>query len=753
MKSKHLSLAAAIAVASTSALISSPGHAQARTLDEIVVTARKREESIQDIPVSVTAVSGEELAARNIVQMSDVLAISPNANIQVAQGNPTSLRMTIRGQTVSDILLTLDPAIGVYNDGFYLARPDGAATDMLDVERVEVLRGPQGTLFGRNTTGGALNITTVKPVHELEGSVKGRVGNYGRRDLEGVLNLPLVADQLALRVAASTLNYDGFGDNKTTNEDVPSEDSEHFLGKLLWTPTDSFELLLKADIQDMTLRDQPIVVNYYADNPAGDNTRAYIAGLSGGSDSPDNYRGDVIGDIDTIFQDVDPVSELESKIFSATAIWDLDAFTVKFLSGYRELDRVSQIDLDGTPYPVMTTETRLNDYENFSAELQVLGTALDGSLEWVTGVMYFTEEGNEGSTTALGSVPSLGGIGVISNFDGDITNDAVGAFAQATYALSEDLSVTGGLRYSKDEKELISRNSSTIPLLAMTVCSVPSSGSQCRAAFDLEDDSIDYLLSLDYQLTPDVMVFARTTTGYKSGGHQLRGSGAFFTPADPEEVTDYEVGFKADLAEGSLRVNGALFYTEYENIHRSALVFINNASATLLVNAAEGTVQGGELEISWLPTDKLQLGATLGYTDATYDQYDDLDASGNTVDRSGEKFLSVPEMTYTLSAAYTQPTSFGALLARLDYIWRDEMITGSYVGSNDPTTVLATELGLLNGRVTVEMDNGLDLSLFGRNLTDEREPVVGLDITTTTGWSGSQWSRPREYGLEAVYRF
>src|SRR5690606_4681680 len=146
---------------------------------------------------------------------------------------------------------------------------------------------------------------------------------------------------------------------------------------------------------------------------------------------------------------------------------------------------------------------------------------LDGSLEWVTGVMYFTEEGNEGSTTALGSVPSLGGIGVISNFDGDITNDAVGAFAQATYALSEDLSVTGGLRYSKDEKELISRNSSTIPLLAMTVCSVPSSGSQCRAAFDLEDDSIDYLLSLDYQLTPDVMVFARTTTGYKSGGHQL----------------------------------------------------------------------------------------------------------------------------------------------------------------------------------------------------------------------------------------
>jgi len=748
MKMLKLSLASTIAaIVSAPAVAQAPSGSGAYSLQEIVTTARKREESIQDVPVSVTALGAVELAEKNIVQLSELVEVTPNAYFRNASNNPTSVRLTIRGQTVSDVLMTLDPAVGIYIDEMYIARPDGGVTDLLDVERAEILRGPQGTLFGRNTTGGAFNITTKRPEHNIvEGHAKGRFGNYGRRDYEGVLNIPLVEDILSMRLAASAMNHDGYGKGVVLGKNLATEDNQHYVAKLLWTPTEDFEVFLKADRVDLDMRTWANTMAFFASNSAATATQNYIAAQSGGTDSALNYLG---GDPDVTFQDVDPVNNAEATSYSGIATWDLSSdLSAKFVAGYRELERTNIGDFDTTPYQLHQTATGQVDYESYSTELQLLGTALDDRLDWVAGVMWFSEEGNDNSRSVI-----RGNVAGASLFDGDVENESLGVFTQGTYRLTEQWSLTGGLRYSDDTKELLSRNR-----LANGTCRVtavaPNPGI-CEAPFSRTDESVDYLLSVDYKPTEDVMLFARTTTGYKSGGHQLRGSTpASFQSVEPEEVTDYEVGFKADLFASRARLNGSVFYSEYDNAHRTAVVFLGGTSSSILTNAAEGELKGAELELTLLPIDNLTLAASLGIVDTKYKEYQDFSPDGSIVDRSDEKFLAVPEMTYSLSATYTLNLDVGNLVSTLFYNWRDEVLTGSFASSGRSDLLTAPELGQLKARVALQIAApDVELAIYGNNLTDEREMVSGLDLSTTTGVIMHQYNRPREYGLELTYRF
>lgn len=753
-------------------LAAMPAQAQTApvTLEEIVVTARKVSENIQDIPLSITALSGDALEDRSVREVRDLSATVPNVVIQASNNDPGSATVAIRGQTQAGILLTLDSSVGLYFDGVNIPRAHGLRTALVDIQRVEVLRGPQGTLYGRNTTGGAVSFVTKDPTERLEGYGQVTLGNYDQQTALGVVNLPL-SDNLAVRVVAQKGKRDGYGENANGHE-LESEDTTYFRTKAKWT-SENVTALLTADYFDHDAGGG--ITKLVGLSPAfgttpegGAITRQAAAELglpataAGWAAAAAALKGQIGGDPYRTTSIDDTFSDNKGQSVALSVDWSLDdSLTLRSVTGYRGFTTHNLIDLDGSS-AIANSSRQNTDADFYSEELQLLG---DGEgFNWVLGAYASYEEGNENSIA--NSTPALNA-NARTFLDGDVENESRALFAQGNYQLTSALTLTLGARYTWETKKLVSRNrilnangtvTTRLPVQLQddpAVCT--ATPANCTASFSDTYSDPSWLASLNYKITDDVMVYGKVTRGFRGGGQNLRGLSTVinFTPFEPETVTEYEAGLKASLADNRLRLNLAVYQDDYKDVQRQASVIIAGAQTSLITNAASAKLRGAEAEIDWLLTDELSLRGNVGYNHAKYDSFPDATLG----DRSGEDWPT-PDWTYAIGARYEAPVSFGSASVQVDYAGQSKQ---SMVPSARATADLIRQPGyaLLDARVTFKVDAwDADVALFGRNLTDKTFYSSGFvseakDAATGlfSGYASLNTGAPRTFGVTVTKRF
>ena len=675
MKVKTLSLA--IAVAASGSIVST-ALAENLVLEEITVTARKRAESLQDTPVAVTAFSSDQLNKMGVVDFEGLQKSNPNVSIIPARGaSVVASQVAIRGNVQSSSLITVDESVGVYVDDVLNARSYGVGGILVDVESVQTLKGPQGTLFGRNTTGGAMLVKTVDPSLEgLSGKVKLGVAERGSEDYFAAVNIPL-SDKVAVRLVGARSNSDGyvkFDDGRERGD----KESETVRAKLLWQVTDNTTAMFTAERVQQEGTHPLTAPGSQPNDPQYNNVPgAIFIGSDFSSADVKNYRLNI-------------THELENGEF-------------KFLAGRREYTILSNLSL--APGLGQTRQNK-PDNDDTSIELQYNGSFLDGDLDLTSGLFFFDETVHEDSRTALDLLVP----GLVTSIDQIVVDsESRSAYVQGTYHLTDALNLTLGGRYTEDEKE----------------AGLNEGGLGTIFDYELDENQFNYLVSLDYQLSEDTLLYASTGTGYRAGGPSLdvrpmNVGGVIQNVVDrneAEEITNFELGFKGDFIDGRLRVNAALFLQDYENYqyvdNESVEVAPGVFSIRRVVKNTDATIEGGEIEVkAVLPTDII-LGITYGYTKA------EIDDSNNP--NNGDALPQIPESTWSINLSKAISIGGGDLDLAADYSWRD-----SFVGNLDQLTTGADEalgstvddLGLLNLSATYSTEDWV-ITGFVKNATDE----------------------------------
>ena len=733
----------------------------------VVVTARKKEEDAQDVPLAVTALSGTALEQRNVVQLKDISSFAPNLQIVPFRGDSTGVTLGLRGQRQGGLGSDGDASVGVYLDG--VSQPRGYSTDgaLLDLSRVEVLRGPQGTLFGRNTTGGAISIFSNDPESELGASVRAEVGNFDTLKFTGILNAP-VGDTAGLRLVAHKSQRDeGFGSDLAGNE-LMSEDAQYFRLVFLANPNDRTMVRLTASqyendtgggIQHLygytSGADAQVVCSpqsqslpipgcllaapltgvdlgaLFAGDPSAFGT--LIGGLPAAIAAMDGFIASGRNNPYDALTDSDSFGDSEVRNASLTVEYDLtETLTLRSITGLVDTDKLNFTDNDGTPVPLITSSLD-QESQFFSQEVELLGAA--ERFDWVAGVYYASEEADDVYNNSFFGMP------LPPAADSDIDNSTRAVFGQANLPLADEWTLTAGYRHTWDEKKTLTRQDGT------------------RLSGKWDDNT--WLLSLQYEANDDVLVYVKAARGYRAGG--LQNNRFFQNGFDPETALEYEVGLKADfdLGPGWLRVNSALYVTDYQDIQLGVIASaVNEMGAiqlfTVDLNAAEATVFGWELEARYV-LDRLSIDFAIGHTDAEYDEFmDDGGPMGAPRDRSDEPFSEIPEWSYTLGVSFLQPLEIGAFVARIDYAWMDDTVSEPQPAGQGITIssgINNDSYGLLNARVTLELDSvGAEVALFGWNLADEEYTVTGTDLRQGAGLMAVVPGVPRTYGLSITKR-
>lgn len=697
-------------------------------LEEVVVTAQRRSESLQETPIAVTALSNEALISRNVVTTQDLMRVTPGLQVstQTAGDSGGSATFFLRGLGQQRAGNGSEPAVGIYIDDFYFPSLQGSAFSILDIEQVEVLRGPQGTLFGRNTIGGAVRYTTRKPDSDFAGYVTATVGNLGRADVTGVLNLP-IGDQLAVRLTAGRLDTDGYV--KTGNDADDAGASRTDLGRLQlrWNPSDSVSVDVGAQYTKQELDGfawaQPGPI---APRPG---TLPFIWNSIPPLGGANPYDNRVVSACDYCQPGTTrrEFSESETSSANATIVWDItDSITLKSLTGWFEVDASSYSDIDGSPMPIFGPSAVSSD-RSVSQEFQLGGSSFDDALKWLAGVYYYENDNDLGKpgtgNTVLGSF-SAGAI-----LPRTTTTQAV--FVDASYALTDKLSVLAGIRNSKDEKDVAAYNGVT------GVRTDAESGSW---------SSTTPRLGLQYQWTDSIMTYATASEGFRGGGFNYVGSSGEFFEFDPEQQRSYEAGARMDLLDRRLRLNPTVFYAKWEDIQVQSVVPTPFGVFIVLDNAAEATIYGFELEAEAAVTDALRV---YGNVATLKMEYDDIgSATGITVN---SKFQRAPELTWSIGADYTIDFSGGGeLVTTLGWSSQDEQNSTP----TDSDTLVLPSYGLLSARVAYTSEGGSwTAAVYGTNLTDEVYYVGGVNYAANVGTAHYDLGRPREYGLTLRYNF
>lgn len=598
---------------------SSEEEASRRMIEEVVVTARRKEESAQQTPVAVTALNSDAIYKQNIAEVDDLTASVPGVNFTMSGGANNTV-FSIRGRS-RGVFGNALPAVNTYVNEVPLSTWGGNVPSY-DVSSMQVLKGPQGTLFGRNSTSGAVLIATQAPTHEFGGYVTAKVGEYSSRVLEGAVNIPLIEDKVALRIAAQMDDRDGHTEDMLHPEldDYGNHDRENYRISLLIEPTDNFSNVTVYENNKVDERAAAVIPVGYR---AGAGAIPFVPYYSGGAfrfpgtfgalDPGAGYyidptstlptsplvpcNGSTICDIDAIvdrqnasgnrksWADLGGFIKQELSSFSNTTTWDLGSVTIKNIIGYREVDTHTLTDIDGTSFPMVHADNPVSN-KQLTNEFQVSGEALDGALEYIGGFFYLKSEPNKGNRLALqlfaqagtpfeapvfglpaSAAPFMGAQG-----PGDFYTDTSKAvFGQVSYDLGNmsdslaDFSVDIGLRHTKDKAE-------NCPVSGTEVSTPAPTKSDCTQVIDAEFSKNTYNLGLNYQLNDDVMLYAVTRTGYRAGGLNspiLGGQLMPFQSYEPEDVQDFEFGVKSDWSLGDIygRLNVAIYRSEYEGVH------------------------------------------------------------------------------------------------------------------------------------------------------------------------------------------
>ena len=742
MKSNGLSMAIAMVLAG-SAWVAPAAWAQdqkpaassdaqsARNLGTVVVTARKREETLQEVPVAVTAFTPETLDRLNVKDLGDLDAQVPNLTIYAARGSTSTVTAYIRGVGQADPLWGVDPGVGIYLDDVYIARPQGALLDVFDVDRIEVLRGPQGTLYGKNTIGGAIKYVSRALPAETQGFASVGIGNHGQRDIKAALGGSIGGKDSGLRarLAVADLQHDGYGEIIGRSEDISNKDIKAARLHVGAFSQDDFDVQFALDWMD----DQSGMrgAKMLAPNP--------LAPAYPPLDSRYDIRSGMRNINDTVM-----------KGMSATVNWrPNEDWAFKYIVAKRESDTDTAIDFDTTPLTLVDVYAHYYDSQ-VSNEVQANYDA-GGRARGVFGIYAFN--GDAGGRVKNHFYNPLGATTATNPLFGDtqgvVNTKSIAVYADWTFDLTDKLALDVGARYTDEDKHAIALNRFYTDLSYSTAW-----GTAANFNKTVNFKNVSPKVSLNYQITPDIMLYGLASRGFKSGGYNIRANTTAVPrsgePFNDESVDSYEIGTKMALLDNTLFLNVAGFHNRYKDIQLSVFTSytLPNGSQSFFgdfTNAGRGTVNGAEVEYQWLPTEHWSISGNLAWLDAKYDEF--MSRGVNIADT--QEFTNAPEFSGALNVEWrTQLVNAGSLSARVGYTYQ----TGVWPTTDLSRAIYQPSYGLLGAGVIWKPSQAWTVSLQGSNLTDEEYRTTGYNIAAygvLTGFYGP----PRQYTLTARYDF
>lgn len=761
--------------------------------DEVVVTARKRAEYSQSVPIPISALNEEQLEIRNIVELTDIEKLAPNLSIQASSVNSGVLEVYMRGIGQANWAIPHDPKIGLYTDGVYAARPQGGLVDLYDLQRVEVLRGPQGTLFGKNTTAGLINIITNQPTQETEGKIRLGAGSDSHQLIEGMFNTPL-SDSLAFRFSFLTKETDGYIINSITGNDRGNEDTTSFRAQLKYD-TDAYSANLAFSRFDQDERAALGSCRFTGpENGALSGGLGAVANIFGIYDALKENCRSTTKDV-SLDTSPNENNTAEKDSITLTQIFETEVGTIESISNYSELDA-----FNGTWGWVMGNGPGVNfleihddtmTHEQWSQELRLSGST--ENMDWVVGLYAFEEDGEatidvplfRGVNPSPLLPPALAAVALQTKLLGSETQGSItnmqnqAVFFEGTYGLSDNLDLTIGARYTEDEREYtrsseLYEDASAIgmpgtfnlfyacPTMVTNAFGFATSD-RCTRTVEYSETTPRAILS--YQQTDDVLFYASYSKGYSSGGFNGDVAMRRFLP---ETSDNYEFGMKGEFLDNRLRVNATLFSTTYENQQVTVGRIVNGTPIADLVNAQEATLEGMEFEILAQLSDSLVLTAML----ATFEgEYDEFIIEDNTTVTNADGSLSTlvverditdtgfggndDRLTWDVSLIHTYDLGDGSdIQSTIGISYHDEE---NYTLEDVPSSV-ADDYELVDARITWNLADGqTSISLWGTNLTDEEyvnnmlSQSGDIEIGGTNfslGMTTDYWGEPRRYGLE-----
>jgi iron complex outermembrane receptor protein len=801
-----------VAVAAASLGISVPASAQNdaadRIFEEVVVTARQREERAQTVPIPITALSAEQLVTRNLMEVRDLEKLSPNTSIDYSAVNGNAIQVFIRGIGQTNWAATQDPKIGMYVDGVYFSRPQGALVDFNDVERVEVLRGPQGTLFGRNTTAGLIHIINNRPSTDgFESDITLGAGNDGQSNYGLVVNAPL-SENWAARLALSGQQADGVMINSFTGKDRGNEDSTNA----------RFALRYQGDKLDAQLS----YTNFEADErgPLGSCTwhatddpfvalgRGGVLSLATIFGTFSSVRENCIGttrdvSIDTT-NDENIRADVDNVVLNLS--YDFGSLTLDSITSKRDIGHFSGtwgwVMGNGPGSNMLEILNNYGDTEAMSQEIRLSGVS--DSVEWVVGAYWFEEETDESLDVPLfrdvmapdpavwplfyapdGAGGTLGAAALGAQLYGsrsqtyDVTNENQAFFAEVTFSLNEKWDLTVGARRTNDDRDFTRIQTlfngqpdpfyfcPGMPVVELAPGVVAAGSDRCRQTVSYSKTTPRVIAS--YQASDDVMFYGSYSLGYSSGGFN---QDTRMRPYLPETADNYEFGMKSDLLDGRMRFNATVFHNEYKNQQLTVGRLVDGQPTADLINAQQATLSGVEIETMARLSDSLTFTATMGYIRGDYDEFTVMDnvtvvsgdgsLSSQEVERdlSDTEFGSGPSYSFDLGLMHNMSLGdSGELMTSIGATFKDAT---DYTLNNTPSSQQPS-YWLVDGRMTWFMANDkTSVSLWVNNLFDKDYVTTMLDqagdiqiggIDQGLGMAASYWGEPRRYGLELKHRF
>lgn len=723
--------------------------------NEIIVTARRTSERLQDVPVAITALSGEALASRSIDTLDQIARFTPSIRFDGAaalSGGNYNATVFIRGVGQNDFAIFSDPGVGFYVDDVYYARSIGGVMDAVDISSVQVLRGPQGTLFGKNTIGGAMVITTARPEMDVfEGKVEAITGKFNRIDVKGAINIPLAQGKAALRLSGATLNRDGYVKRLFDGETQGNRNAQLLRGTLRLQPTETLTVDVGADYtrarensapSDLLavgnapgITGIPFLSNY---NRFVAPSRGFVAPNGALTLNPSYITNSPF----ETWASGPNRNDLDLWGVQSTIALEAGAVTLKSITAYRDMKAYFTRDGDNTPHTFRQTTN--NDAQwQFSQEFQASGKLIEDRLNFVLGAYYFKEKGSDIATAdlavglwpPLAATPPFSPAVFIENFT---DNRSLAIYGQADFEILPSLSITLGARYTSDRK----------------VFSVKDTRQRDNVTYVDVKRQADFKkftprFGINWKASDNVLVYGSFSRGFKQGGFNGRPlvSQDEVTQYAPETLDTYEGGIKATWLEGTLTTNLAGYHSIYKNIQLT----VNQTPANFVANAASGKIDGFELETVMRPARWLSFNASVGYTDARYTSVGQgLSPTQILPITLQSKFVKTPEWTVAVGGELSHGFANGSdVRLRVDYS------TYSTIYNDVANTPIIAQkaYGLMNARLSYTFPNeALTLAAFGTNLTDTLYQVSG-NVSGAFGLAEASYGRPREWGLSAAYKF
>lgn len=723
--------------------------------NDIIVTARRTSERLQDVPVAVTALSGDALVARSVDTLDQIARFTPSVRFDGAaalSGGNYNATVFIRGIGQNDFAIFSDPGVGFYVDDVYYARSIGGVMDAVDISSVQVLRGPQGTLFGKNTIGGAVVISTTRPVMgTFEGKIEAITGSFNRIDVRGAINVPIVDGKAALRLSGATFNRDGYVKRLLDGGTQGNRNAQMVRAALRLLPTETLTIDIGADYTRARENSAPSDLLAVGNAPG----ITGIPFLSNYNRFVAPVRGIVAPNgaltLNPSYITNSPFetwaggpnrNDLDLWGVQGTVALEIGAVTLKSITAYRDMKAYFTRDGDNTPH-VFRQTTNDDEQWQFSQELQASGKLMDDRLSFVLGAFYFKEKASDIATAdlavglwpPLAATPPFSPAAFIENYT---NNRSFAAYGQADFEIVPSLSITLGARYTSDRKIFTAidiRQRDNVKYVDVTR----------QATFK----KFTPRFGINWKASDDVLVYGSFSRGFKQGGFNGRPlvSEAEVTEYAPETLDTYEGGIKASWLDGALTTNLAAYHAIYKNIQLT----VNQTPINFVANAAAGRINGFELETVMRPARWLSFNAAVGYTDARYTGIGQglgptqiLPITLNT------KFVKTPEWTVAVGGELSHGFADGSdARLRLDYS------TYSTIFNDVANTPIVAQkaYGLLNARLSYTLPgDALTLAVFGTNLTDTLYLVSG-NASGAFGLAEASYGRPREWGASATFKF